>query len=133
MAKKYPLTANQFDGLNVLTGWSINELPDSTWKDIPNLPRKENTISVMASGDCSSEILNGINSIVGIDVLVHETNPKPGEKPGNAYHMVIQKINDDKYPYLMHGPFNKQTVVPHHFEAEDLEIYFEQGTDDTIS
>jgi hypothetical protein len=124
VAKKYPLTESQFDELAHLEGWTIEEIPRSTWEQIPGLPRKAETIAVMGSGNFPPGALNGISAVVGLDVLAHETRPKPGEKPGNAYHMVIQKIADQRYPYLMHGPFKSETLVPHHFEAEDLNVYF---------
>lgn len=126
MPKKYLLTSDHFSNLSNLDGWKITEIDEAVWKLIPNLPRKEDTITVMASGNCDPGMLNGIQAIVGMDILVHETNPKPGEKPGNAYHMVIQELNDARFPYLMHGPFTQQTIVPHHFDAEDLNRYFEE-------
>ncbi len=131
MANRYPLTEEQFNGLSHLSGWSVEEIPNSTWENIPNLPRKQDTISVMGSGNCTPGMLNGVSSVVGLDVLAHESKPKPGEKPGNAYHMVIQQIEDERFQYLMHGPFTSETLVPHHFEAENLEVYFDQSSDET--
>lgn len=133
MAKKYPLTERQFDDLKHLEEWTIEEIPRSAWEQIPGLPRKEDTIAVMGSGNVPPGTLNGISAVVGLDVLAHETRPKPGEKAGNAYHMVIQKINDERYPYLMHGPFRSETLVLHHFEAEDLNVYFKDESDETPS
>ncbi len=126
MANKYPLTESQFESLNGLEDWNPTDIPFSEWRKIPNLPRREDTIAVMASGCISPGKLNGVSGIVGIDVLVHEPRPKPGEKSGNAYHFVIQKINDDRYPYLMHGPFCAETLVDHHFDVEQLSRYWPQ-------
>jgi hypothetical protein len=68
--------------------------------------------------------LNGINSIAGLEVLTCEKNPKEGEPEGNAYHYVIQQINDPYYPYLIHGPFKSGMFVEHWFEAEQLDRYW---------
>lgn len=127
MSNKYPLTEEQFKCLKGLENWDVFEIPVAEWQRIPNLPRMEDTIAVMASGGFLGTTLNQITAIIGLDILVHETRPTPGEKAGNAYHMVIQKISDIRYPYLMHGPFRSETLVPHHFDVSDLNIYFQDG------
>ena len=127
--KRTPLTKEQFRLIKTTSGWNIDEVPREHWSKIPGLQRLDDTIGVMASG-CSDDpkVLNNIKAIAGMDVLVHETNPivDKDEKEGNAYHYVIQKINDDRFPSILHGPIKSETIVPHWFEAEDLNVYWEE-------
>ena len=125
MPKRKPLTQDQFDELQLLPDWQIDEVPQEHWKKIPGLARPDDTFAVMASGSISNpQTLNGINAIAGLDILVHEGRRKPDELPGNAYHFVIQKIDDPRYPYLIHGEFKSETIVPHWFEADNLDVYW---------
>ncbi len=83
------------------------------------------TLAVMASGNLSAEItMKGLEAVGGVDWLRHESKPKRDEKPGNAYNFVIVKITANEY--FMHGPFTKRgdTIVPHHFDPEDLDAYW---------
>ena len=59
--------------------------------------------------------------------LVHEINPQidKNEPEGNAYHYVVQKIKDNRYPYILHGPFTSETKVKHWFDAEELSTYWQ--------
>ena len=126
MANRYLLTEEQFRQLPLGPGWEINDVPPEIWPKIPGLVRPDETIAVMASGSTGDpRILNELRAIAGVDVLVHETNPKSGEPEGNAYHFVFQKIRDHRYPFLMHGPFRTETVVPHWFDAADLDCYWQ--------
>lgn len=125
--KRKPITQEQFGQLATIDGWNTNEVPRKNWEKIPGLLRREDTLAIMVSGTYSDpRILNEINAIAGFDVLVHESSPKThkGEPEGNAYHYVIQKINDYRYPYLMHGPFKSETRVKHWYKADDLDLYW---------
>jgi hypothetical protein len=125
--KRKPLTQEQFDQLCTTDGWNIDEVPKKNWEKIPGLIRREDTVAIMASGTVSDpRILNQIHAIAGFDVLVHELHPMvhKAESEGNAYHYVIQKINNDRYPYLMYGPISSGTRVDHWFEADDLNSYW---------
>jgi hypothetical protein len=85
----------------------------------------EDTLAVMASGDLTTEVtMRGLNAVGGVDWLRHESKPKRGEKPGNAYHFIIVKETANEY--RMYGPFTKDsdTMVPHHFDPEDLGAYW---------
>jgi hypothetical protein len=122
--KHTPLTQAQFDQL-ALVDWTINEIPREIWPKIPGLQRLQDTFSVMGSGSVVNPgILNGINAVAGIDVLAYERNPMGGEPEGNAYHYVIQKISDPRYPYVLHGPFKSETIVDHWFDAPQLDRYW---------
>jgi hypothetical protein len=126
--KRLPLTQEQFDQLPVADHWQIDEVPRELWDRIPGLQRLQDTFAIMGSGSVSDPgLLNGIMSIAGIDVLVNEPNPMAGEPPGNAYHYVFQKTNHAGFPYIMHGPYISETVVPHWFDAPDLERYWGGG------
>jgi hypothetical protein len=122
--KRTPLTQGQWDRLG-LVGWTIDEVPSKYWRIIPGLKRLQDTFGIMASGSITnSGMLNGINAVAGIDVLVQEPRPRPNEPPGNAYHYVIQKIADERYRFLLHGPFRGETVVDHWFDAPQLDPYW---------
>jgi len=123
--KRTPLTQEQFERLNTTANWDICEVPREHWDKIPSIQRLRDTVAIKGSADITApQILNGIHSIAGFDVLTYEKNPMEGEPEGNAYHYVIQQINDPRYPYLMHGPFKSETIVPHWFDAEDLDRYW---------
>jgi hypothetical protein len=127
-AKRTLLTQEQFDRLG-LVGWTIDEVPREHWSKIPGLQRLQDTFAVMASGSVVNPgILNGINAVAGIDVLAHETRPMAKEPPGNAYHYVIQKTSDDRFPYILHGPFRSETIVEHWFDADQLDRYWSDGS-----
>ena len=122
------LTQDQFDLLNTTINWKIDEVPREHWGKIPGIQRLHDTFSIMASGTLDDpQLMNNINNIVaGMDVLTHERNPKyKGEKEGNAYHYVLQSVDDPDYPYLIYGPFYSESVVDHWFEADDLNKYWE--------
>ncbi len=80
----------------------------------------------MASGSSTDPtLMNIINNVVaGVDVLTHESRPKPGEPEGNAYHYVFQYTGKSDYPYTMYGPYKSETIVPHWFNADDLDKYW---------
>ena len=123
-AKRTPLTQEQFDRLERV-GWTIDEVPQEHWPKIPGLQRLQDTFAIMASGSVVNPgMLNGINAVAGIDVLVQEPRPMAGEPPGNAYHYVIQKITDERFPFLLHGPFTSEAIVDHWFNAPQLDRYW---------
>ena len=123
--KRRPLTAKQFERISRFQGWKVYEIPKRAWSAIPGLTRLDDTIAVMGSADCNNpKLLNGVQTIAGFDQLVHESNPKPGEPEGNAYHFVVQQIDHSQYPYLLRGPFQSETRVEHWFEAEDINTYW---------
>lgn len=125
--KRTLLTQEQFDMLGALDGWGVNEVPPEHWSKIPGIQRVADTIGMMASG-CYQQpkLLNAIHAVAGIDALVHETNPQidKNENEGNAYHYAVQRINDDRFPYILHGPFCAETMVEHWFDFEDLDVYW---------
>ena len=72
------------------------------------------------------------NVIAGIDQLTLEPNPKldKNEPSGNAYHYVLQKINHEKYPYILNGPIRDGTMIDHWFDDSDLNVYLNTGEDE---
>ncbi|MCZ6593342.1 MAG: hypothetical protein O6943_00325 [Bacteroidetes bacterium] len=129
--KRTLLTAKQFELIDTTVDWNIKEVPLNHWDKIPGLQRRDDTFAILASGTMTDpKLLNGIESIAGMDVLVHETNPKIefNEPEGNAYHYVVQRINDDRYPYILNGPFKVETKIAHWFEATDLTTYWNDKT-----
>ena len=124
--KHIPLTAVQFEQLNRVQGWEVYEIPRIDW---PNLPRLKDSIALMGSADINDpKLLNDIQAVAGLDQLVYESNPKPGEQEGNAYHFVVEQTNDPRCPYLLHGPFKSGTKVKHWFEVQDLDKYWLNGS-----
>lgn len=125
---KIPLTEDQFSLLGQLDGWAIDDVPKERWSLIPGVDRKADIFAVMASGCLKDpKTLNGINAVVGFDVLALERNPKPTEPDGNAYHYVVQRTNRTDHPYLLLGPFRSQTLVRHWFECDDLTTYWKES------
>ena len=123
--KRTPITAAQFTALTI-NGWNIDEVQQEYWTKIPGIERTNDVFGVFGSGSNIPQILNGIFAVAGIDVLVHEPNPQTskGEGEGNAYHYVFQRINRDDFPYLMYGPYKSETIVPHWFDADNLDRYW---------
>jgi hypothetical protein len=126
-AKRIPLTTEDAQPLTRDRDWKLFEIPRQDWDLIPGLQRREDTFACMGSASPNDfRLLNMIQRCVaGFDQLVHETNPKPGEPPGNAYHYVVQESGRQDYPYILHGPFCTETRIPHHFEPADLNAYDE--------
>jgi hypothetical protein len=125
MPNRYPLREEQFRQLPIGPGWTLNDVPRELWYKIPALVRIEDTLAIMASGSTGDpRILDDIKAIAKVEQLVHETRPRFSEPEGNAYHFVIQKIRHSEYPFLMHGPYRWGTVVPHWFDADDLDRYW---------
>jgi hypothetical protein len=106
--------------------WTPIEAPDEIYNI--DLVRKEESLSVMISGSEDNPVMahNLKNIILGIDVLVVETNPniEKHEPPGNAYHYIIQLVNHNDYPYVLYGPYKAGTIVPHWFNDEELDKYW---------
>jgi hypothetical protein len=106
--------------------WFPTEAPLET-SSILGLVRPHDTISIWISGSSSKPqlALSIDNVIAGIDVLTHEQKPDlvKNEPPGNAYHYVLQKINDKRFPYVLYGPYESETTIPHWFDVDDLNIY----------
>lgn len=129
--KRVPITKDQYDKFITTVGWNIDEVQKDNWDKIPGLVRQEDTFAIMSSGTISDpRVLNEIHAVAGFDVLVHEKNPMvhKNEPEGNSYHYVFQSISDDRYPYLMYGPFKSETRVDHWFEADDLDSYWQEET-----
>ena len=123
--KRVPLTEEQFGRLSAV-GWSVDEVLREHWDKIPGLQRLQDTFAVMASGcPVNPQVLNGISAVAGVDVLAHESRPVFGEPPGNAYHYVVQKTIDLRFPYMLHGPFRCETIVDHWFDAPQLDRYWQ--------
>ena len=116
------MTEEQFQLLNITDNWNVDEVPEAHWNKIPGLQRLHDTFSIMASGCATPDILNGQLASAGLDVLCVETDPKKGEPDGNAYHYVVQECEDGKY---LIGPCRAETVVPHWFDADDLDGYWQ--------
>lgn len=107
-------------------GWRPIELSPRHWAHIPDLPRPANVVAIMGSVSTTDpQILNGILGVAAFDVLTLETNPQKDEPEGNAYHLVFQKNNHPKFPYILHGPFRDETIVDHWFDATQLDRYWQ--------
>lgn len=71
--------------------------------------------------------MHGLDDIVaGIDVLTSESRPRAGETEGNAYHYVFQFTKDEEFPYKLYGPYKSKMKVPHWFECNDLDNYWQE-------
>lgn len=88
-------------------------------------PLTSEQFAALASGSMDAAgVLNGLQCVAGMDVLVAEDHPMANEPEGNAYHYVFQRTNDQRYPYLMSGPYRAETRVRHWFEYADLDTYW---------
>lgn len=120
-----PLTQEQFDLLGNLEAWSVDEVPPAVWNKIPGIQRLHHTVAIMASGSLLQPLdLNGLCGVAGFDVLVYEPRPKPQEPEGNAYHYVVEQVDNPAIPFILHGPYRAETRVKHWFEADDLDVYW---------
>lgn len=122
--KQTKLTDEQFGFLKTTNLWNIDEIPKENWPKIPGIQRLHDTFCMMGSGNFLPGTLNGQPAIAGIDVLCIEPRRKPGEPEGNGYHYIIQERTDGKY---IVGPYRSETIVPHWFQAEDLDKYWQEG------
>jgi len=131
MGKKHRKLVTKEEGENILNlfkskpEWEPTEVP---WDSIRGLGlvRREETLSIWISGSTSNpQLIQEINAIAGLDVLTLETKPnaQKTEPPGNAYHYILQKINDEKFPFMLLGPFDKGTIIPHWYDDTDLDVY----------
>ena len=121
---RIPLKQEQFDVFGRLEDWAVKEIPKERWTDIPGAVRPKDLIAVMISGSLNApQISHGLKAVVGIDFLAYESNPMTGEPEGNAYHMVIFKVNRTDFPYVLAGPFKDGTTVAHWFQCSDLNSY----------
>jgi len=106
--------------------WFPIEVPRDAISGL-RLARPKETIAVWASGSSNNPMLmHSINNVIAaMDVLTHETKPNlaKNEPPGNAYHYIIQRLKDSKYPYMLYGPYDDGTIAPHWFDDEDLDLY----------
>jgi len=109
--KIHPITAEQFEYLNLRPDWQIISVPEDNWRKIPNLPRINDTMAVYASG-CphTPQTFNDIEHVGACDIVAYEQYPQieKGEISINICHCVFQKLktSTDQYEYLMHYPFN---------------------------
>jgi hypothetical protein len=106
--------------------WFPTEAPLAT-SSILGLVRPQDTISVWISGSSSNPQLAFCvqNIVAGIDVLTHEQKPNSAknEPSGNAYHYILQKTTDRKFPYVLYGPYKSGTRAPHWFDVNDSNVY----------
>lgn len=123
-AKRIPLTEEESQRVIRDQNWNLFEIPRQDWERIPGLQRLEDTIACMGSASPNeARWLNDRHAVAGFDQLVFESNRKPGEPEGNAYHYVVQESGRSDYPYILCGPFLTETRVPHHFGPENLNVY----------
>lgn len=136
MGKKHGKPLKREDGERILKlfestpEWEPTEVP---WDSIRGLTlaRREETFSIWISGSTSNpQLTEGINAIAGIDVLAIETNPntEKNEPSGNAYHYILQKTSHEEFPFLLLGPFDRDTIISHWFNDTDLDVYLESPT-----
>ena len=136
MGKKHRKPLNREMGERILKmfeskpEWTPVEIPVKSITGL-GLVRKEDTLSIWISGSYSNpQLVEFENAIAGIDVLTIETKPNSDKKEpsGNAYHYILQKIKDDKYPFILHGPFKKGTIISHWYDDTGLDVYLKLGS-----
>jgi len=129
-AKRKFLTRDEYEEIAHSAEWHIVELDLSTIRAAPGIQRKDDVLGVFASGDANaSKLLNNQDAILGMDVIVYECRPKTeaGEWFVNAYHYVVTHTGHRDYPYCLHGPFTKETLIGHWPPCLDLSPYEKSG------
>ena len=116
--KRYALTEDEFQGLQSYTDWSIHEISFKEIQNMPHIPRRDDVIAIFVSGDMNAtKILNGIESVFGMDVIAQELKPNisKNEPELNIYHCVFQKLKNpiNGYGCIMHGPSKSETLFGH--------------------
>jgi hypothetical protein len=124
----YPLTETQFTGFCQYKDWDIREISSQDLSRIPHIPRREDVVATFVSGDMNAtKVLNGIHSVIGMDIIVHERRPDvaKNEPPLNIYHCVIQKLSKPAhgYTHLMYGPSESDTLFGHWKDISVLDEY----------
>lgn len=127
---RVPMTKEQFKILTTEKDWELVEVPSQHWDKIPGLQRRKDAFVVLASGTyIKPQTLNEIHSVAGIDLLALERNRKTNEPEGNAYHYVVEQIQENDPPYVLIGPFKTEARVPHWFNVQDLDNYWKEPED----
>lgn len=124
--KIVPITQKQFEVFFGNPDWRITEIPQDRIAQIINLPRPNDVLAVYSSGDMNAtKILNGVQAVVGMDVIAHETHPRAGEPELNIYHVVVQKLAApvQQFSYLMHVAYTNETLKGHWRGADALDEY----------
>lgn len=109
--------------------WTPIEVPLDAISGL-GLVRPQETVSIWISGSCSNpQLAQAVSATAGIDVLSLESKPKldKNEPSGNAYHYILQQINNEKFPFMLHGPFETGTIISHWYNAADLDVYLKHS------
>lgn len=125
-AKYKLLTEAEYDTIASSSDWKIVELDLPAIRAIPGIQRKQDLLGGFVSGEASAPArLNGQNAILGMDILVHEKQPKVnfGEGDINVYHYIITKTERPDLPYCLYGPFTKETLLGHWPPNLDMSPY----------
>lgn len=125
-AKRQLLTQAQYDALALSYEWTKVELALAAIQGMPGVQRKADLLGAFGSGDANAaKPLNGQNAIFGMDVIVYEKRPKrhKGEGYVNVYHYVVTTTGRVDFPYCLHGPFPKETLMGHWPQCLDLTPY----------
>jgi hypothetical protein len=125
MIKKYEITYIQYESILKLENWKFYDVPQECWNNFKGVERLNDTFAIIGSADVNDpKIIHELSNIIsGFDVLTLETNPKPQEPEGNAYHYIIQKIEDPYHQFFLYGPYFEGMATNHWFTSKDLEAY----------
>lgn len=125
-AKRQLLSQAQFEMISKSSEWGVVELGLAPIRATPGIQRKHDLIGAFASGDFNApKTLNGHAAILGMDILTYEHRPKAeqGEWHLNVYHYVVTRTGRLDFPFCLHGPFTKETLVGHWPQCLDLSAY----------
>ena len=112
MADSFSLTPDEIAALARLKNWDIYKVTSTTVSKLKHIERRKDVIGCYASGDANAiKNLNGTNASGGIDMIVRETQRKPGEPECNIYHYTLEANNNGGSNQV--GPFRDQTILPH--------------------
>lgn len=133
MSKSFYFSENDFGVLKRLENWTIVDIPKELWGNLPKTRREKDLLAVMASGcpNCPKQ-LNGNKSIIGMDFIAYEENPKTdqGEDSINIYHFTISKLKKpiQGLQYKMDGPYYREALLEHWPCAQEaLDFYSSVG------
>ncbi len=112
MADSFSLNPEETAIIGSLSNWVIWKLGSDKIAKLDHIERRKDLVAIYASGDATHlKDFNGTKARAAMDVIVRESNRRPGEPECNIYHSTFEP--DGKGNLSQIGPFKDQTILPH--------------------